>query len=61
MRLSEKNRIVSKIGSKQIQNCLREQRKLAGFGFYRDDTGVKAPTCWSGLVGFKIPIVYKGK
>lgn len=59
MRLSEKNRTVSKIVSKQIQNCLREQRKLAGFGFYRGDTGVKAPTCWSGLVRFKIPIAYR--
>ena len=61
MRLSEKSKVVSKIGSKQIQNCLREQRKLAGFGFYRVDTGVKAPTCWSGLVRFKIPIAYKGE
>lgn len=61
MRLSEKSRTVSKIGSKQIQNCLREQRKLAGLGFYRGDTGVKAPTCWSGLVRFKIPIAYKGE
>ena len=44
MRLSEKSRTVTKTLSKQIQNCLREQRKLTGFGFYRGGVGVKAPT-----------------
>lgn len=60
MRLSGKSRVQSKIGFSEIQNCLRKQIKLTGFGFY-SGAGVKAPTQWSELTWFENPIYSKGE
>lgn len=40
---------------------LKGAKKAGWLWVLQGDTGVKAPTCWSGLVRFKISIAYKGE